>query len=45
VKTVYAWRYRGEGPRGAVVGRYVRFRRSDVDAWIDAHSDAARGRS
>ena len=42
VKTIYAWRYRGEGPRGAAVGRYVRFRLSDVEAWIEDHSDGTR---
>lgn len=33
--TVYAWRYRGVGPRSIKVGRYLRWRRSDVDAWLD----------
>jgi len=34
VRTVYAWRVKGKGPRGATFGKHVRFRRSDVDAWI-----------
>lgn len=38
VATLYAWRTQGTGPRGARVGRYVRYRRSDVDAWLDAQS-------
>ena len=33
--TIYAWRYRGDGPFGIRVGRHVRFRRSDVRAWLD----------
>lgn len=33
--TVYAWRYRGDGPRASKIGRHVRFRRSDVDQWLD----------
>jgi excisionase family DNA binding protein len=35
IKTVYRWRLTGTGPRGARVGRYVRFRRTDVEAWVD----------
>ena len=35
VKTVYRWRLTGAGPRGAKVGRYVRFRRADVDSWLE----------
>ncbi len=35
VKTIYAWRYHREGPRGFRVGRHVRFRWSDVEAWVN----------
>lgn len=35
VATVYAWRYRGQGPPGFRVGRHLRFRRSDVEHWIE----------
>ena len=35
VATVYAWRYRRQGPPGFRVGRYLRFRRGDVDRWIN----------
>lgn len=42
VGTIYAWRYKGTGPRGSKVGRHVRFRRSDVDAWLDQHADGPR---
>ena len=34
VKTIYAWRYHGEGPRGFRVGRHVRFRWADVQVWL-----------
>jgi excisionase family DNA binding protein len=34
VKTLYAWRYRREGPPAARVGRHVRYRRSDVEGWV-----------
>jgi excisionase family DNA binding protein len=37
--TVYHWRKRGQGPRGFRTGRYVRFRRSDVDAWLETQRD------
>lgn len=39
VGTVYAWRYKGTGPRGSRVGRHVRYRRADVDAWLAEHAD------
>ncbi len=32
--TLYAWRYRGEGPAGFRVGKHLRYRRSDVEQWI-----------
>jgi excisionase family DNA binding protein len=35
VKTVYRWRLTGVGPRGARVGRYVRYRKGDVEAWVE----------
>src|SRR5680860_1516012 len=35
IKTLYAWRYRGEGPIGFRVGRYIRYRWVDVEVWID----------
>jgi excisionase family DNA binding protein len=36
VGTVYAWRYRHEGPPGFRVGKYVRYRWQDVQTWIQA---------
>jgi excisionase family DNA binding protein len=36
--TVYTWRHRGEGPRSVKVGRHVRYRQVDVDAWLEASS-------
>ena len=35
VKTLYDWRHRGLGPPGLRVGRHVRYRQADVDAWLD----------
>ena len=34
IKTLYAWRYRGEGPVGFRVGKHIRYRWTDVEGWI-----------
>lgn len=39
VKTLYAWRYRREGPPGFRVGRHLRYRWSDVQSWIQLRID------
>lgn len=39
VRTIRSWRLRGYGPRGATFGRHVRFRRADVNAWIERRLD------
>ena len=39
IKTVFAWRYRNIGPRGIRIGRHVRYRKGDVDAWLDQQAD------
>jgi len=36
---LYGWRYKGEGPRGYRVGRFVRYRRSAVEAWLEKQLD------
>jgi excisionase family DNA binding protein len=43
VRTVYRWRLTGTGPRGARVGRYVRFRKVDVDAWFERQAQKENG--
>ncbi|MDH3262077.1 MAG: helix-turn-helix domain-containing protein [Gemmatimonadota bacterium] len=35
VATIYAWRHRHEGPPGFRVGKHLRYRSRDVEAWID----------
>lgn len=40
VKTIYAWRYHGHGPRGFRVGRHVRFRWRDVQVWLSEQISA-----
>jgi excisionase family DNA binding protein len=37
--TIYRWRTTGDGPRGYVIGRYVRFRRAEVEAWLEERAD------
>ena len=34
VKTIYTWRHHNTGPRGFRVGKHVRFRWRDVEAWV-----------
>jgi excisionase family DNA binding protein len=36
VGTLYQWRHRGVGPAGLRVGRHVRYRMRDVEAWLEA---------
>lgn len=33
--TLANWRYQGRGPRFVKVGRHVRYRRTDVEAWLE----------
>ena len=43
VQTLYDLRTRGRGPRGFRVGRCLHFRKSEVDAWLDALQDEDAG--
>ncbi|MEU4964342.1 MULTISPECIES: helix-turn-helix transcriptional regulator [Streptomyces] len=36
-KTIAQWRYLRIGPKSIKVGRYTRYRWSDVDHWLDEH--------
>ena len=36
--TLEQWRSQGKGPKYIKVGRHVRYRWSDVQAWLDAQS-------
>ncbi len=38
ITSLYAWRGKGMGPKASRVGRHLRFRRADVDAWLEAQS-------
>lgn len=37
VRTIYAWRVRGVGPPAIRVGGQLRFRRSDIERWLEEH--------
>jgi excisionase family DNA binding protein len=39
IATVRRMRRAGTGPPVVWVGRYPRYRRSEVDAWLDRHPD------
>ncbi|MFF9480702.1 helix-turn-helix transcriptional regulator [Streptomyces sp. NPDC014733] len=38
VKTLYQWKYRGTGPNVHKVGRHLRYRWQEVDAWLDSQT-------
>ena len=40
IATIYAWRYRGEGPPGFRVGRHLRYRWTDIQRWLDQRLEA-----
>ncbi len=33
-KTLYEWRYKGDGPPSHRIGRYVRYVPAEVHAWV-----------
>ena len=37
--TLYSWRSRGQGPPAIRVGNGLRYRRSDVEQWLEDHTD------
>lgn len=37
--TVYRWRAWHVGPHGLRVGRHVRYRVADIDAWLEEQAD------
>ncbi|MHA7284838.1 helix-turn-helix transcriptional regulator [Arthrobacter sp. MDT3-44] len=36
LSTIYGWRTKGAGPRGMSIGRHVRYRLSEVEAWEES---------
>jgi len=41
VATLRYWRHRNEGPRSFRLGRRVMYRRTDVNAWLEAQYEAS----
>jgi len=41
VQTIYQWNSRNIGPRRLRVGRYVRYRKADVERWLTAREITA----
>ncbi|MCB1464560.1 MAG: helix-turn-helix domain-containing protein [Nitratireductor sp.] len=37
VRTLQSWRLRGGGPAYAKLGKAVRYRQGDLDAWVEAN--------
>jgi hypothetical protein len=37
-RTLRQWRYYGKGPRFVKIGKHVRYRVSDLNAWLDANT-------
>ncbi|WP_432990992.1 helix-turn-helix transcriptional regulator [Dactylosporangium sp. CA-233914] len=37
--TLYAWRSRRQGPHAIRVGNVLRYRRSEVERWLDEQTD------
>lgn len=33
--TLYQWRHKRTGPKGIKIGKHVRYRRADVEAWLE----------
>ena len=36
VETLYYWRSKKTGPQALKVGKYLRYRQAEVDAWIES---------
>lgn len=39
LRTVYHWHAEGTGPKAHRFGRHLRFRREDVDLWVQAQAE------
>jgi excisionase family DNA binding protein len=40
VQTIYIWRTKKSGPKSIKVGKHLRFRQADIDAWLDEQASA-----
>jgi len=41
VATLHQWRHKGTGPRASKVGRWLRYRWTDVEKWLDDQAKTA----
>lgn len=41
-RTLATWRHRGQGPPWVKVGRFVRYRRTAIETWLDENTPASR---
>ena len=41
IGTLYQWRTRGSGPPGRRIGKHLRYKPDDVEAWFDAQTEEA----
>jgi excisionase family DNA binding protein len=41
VSTIYQWKYRGIGPTPYRIGKHLRYKSEEVQAWIEAQADPA----
>lgn len=39
VQTLYTWRWVGHGPRASRVGKHLRYRRADIESWLDKQAE------
>jgi excisionase family DNA binding protein len=42
--TLYQWRHKGDGPRSCRIGRHLRYRLDDVEAWERSLEERDRAR-
>jgi excisionase family DNA binding protein len=40
IATLYVWRHRSEGPPAIKVGRHLRYRVRDLEAWLEQRGGA-----
>lgn len=40
--TIHQWSHRGGGPPALKIGRHLRYRRSDVDRWLESKRSSAQ---
>lgn len=38
LQSVYGWNSKGTGPRRVKIGRHIRYRKRDVETWLEAHA-------